>query len=362
MRAGASTSRLRPWIAGTLSLSLLAANLPARAQQPSQPGPSAPQQSDEERAAARAAATEGVQLLEQGRYAEALDRLRRAEALVHAPTHLLYIARAQVKLGLLVEASETYVKIGRETLPPDAPRAFVEAQQSAAVEGKELDSRIPTLLIRVEGAGAREATVTMDGTPLPAAMIGLAAPVNPGVRVLRALAKDGTSVEARVKLGPGAHETAVLVLRAPSPPSAGPTPGAPGLPPPNPPPTAEEGEPTTHGPELGRMLGWAALGLGIAGLGVGAGFVVINRSKRSDANDLCPGGLCPLADKNQIQSLDQQADTAATVSWVAFGVGGAALVTGIVLLLTSSGAKKNGVSRGWHPWVGAGSGGVTGEF
>jgi hypothetical protein len=357
MRCGASTSLLRPWLASTLSVALLAAQSPA----PAQTAPPPPQQSDEERAAARAAATEGVQLLEQGRYGEALDRLRRAEALVHAPTHLLYIARTQVKLGLLVEASETYVKIVREALAPDAPRAFVEAQSTAALEGKELDARIPTLLIRVEGAGAREATVTLDGTPLPAPMIGLAAPVNPGVRVLRAVAKDGTTAEVRVKLASGARETAVLVLRPPAPPPPPPlsspaTDAARAAPPP-----ADDTEPT-GGPELGPLLGWGTVGLGIAGLGVGTAFVVVNRSKRGQANDLCAGAICPLADKTRIQSLDQQADTAATISWIAFGAGGAALVTGLVLLLTSGGAKKKVASSGWLPWVGAGSCGASGEF
>jgi hypothetical protein len=345
-----------------LSAALLSAQSPALAQPPSpptagQPSPPPTRPSDEERAAARAAATEGVQLLDQGRYAEALDRLRRAEALVHAPTHLLYIARAQARLGLLVEASETYVKIAHEALPPDAPRAFVEAQTAALQEGRDLDARIPTLLIRVDGPGAGDAAVTLDGTPLPPPMIGLAVPVNPGAHVLRAAARDGTSAEAHVKLVPGAHESAQLSLRAP--PATAVTPVSP--PPETPPPVVGTPEPSTQsGP--GRMLGFAAIGLGAAGLAVGTAFVVINRSKRTDANDLCPGSVCPQAGKPQIQSLDQQADNAATVAWIGYGVGGAALATGIVLLLTSGGDKNKGASSGLHPWVGAGSCGVTGEF
>jgi hypothetical protein len=193
--------------------------------------------------------------------------------------------------------------------------------------------------------------------------------VNPGVRTLHAAAKDGASADARVKLAPGAHETAVLVLRAPpsaSGPAIGEIPAMPAGTPPTsptrPPPDEGRGEATTSGKGVGRVLGWALIGMGIGGAGVGTGFIVLNRSKRADANDLCAGGLCPLADKGQIQSLDQQADMAAAVSWIGFSVGGAAFVTGIVLLLTSPGAKKKGASRSWHPWVGAGSWGVTGEF
>lgn len=354
MIAGASTSHVRPWIAAALSAVVVSAQSPAIAQ-PAALQPSA-QRSDEERAAARAAATEGVQLLEAGRNAEALDRLRRAEALVHAPTHLLYIARAEVKLGLLVEASETYVKIVREALAADAPKAFVEAQAAAVQEGRELDARVPMLLIRVEGPGAAEATVSLDGTPLPPPMIGIAVPMNPGVHVLRAVGRDGASADARVKLVQGSRETAVLALRAMPGPVTAPVRTLDEPPPPAPSPD------TGGGAGAGRWLGYAAVALGVAGVAVGTTFVVINRTKRTQANDLCPGDVCPLASQSQVQSLDQQADTAGAVAWVGYGVGGAAAATGIVLLLTSGRGTNKGASGGVHPWVGAGSCGVTGTF
>ncbi|HEX8790843.1 MAG TPA: hypothetical protein VF765_07810 [Polyangiaceae bacterium] len=280
---------------------------------------------------------------------------------MHAPTHLLYIARTQVKLGQLVEASETYLKVTREILAPDAPRAFVDAQSAAAQEEKELETRIPTLLIRVDGAGAMEATVTLDGTALPAAMVGLAAPVNPGSHALRAVAKDGTSADAQIKLSPGSHETVVLKLHpaasavAPTPaPAQAPTEAnsAPG----------GETAPPSGGAPLGTVLGWVGVGLGVAGLAVGTVFVGMNRAKRTDADALCPNGQCPMADKPQVQSLDQQADSAATGAWIGYIAGGALLATGFVLLLTSGGAKKTDASSGLRPWMGLGTGGVAGAF
>jgi hypothetical protein len=309
---------------------------------------------------ARAAAAAGVDLLQQGRYPEALDRFQRAESLVHAPTHLLYIARTQVKLGQLVEASETYLKVIHEALAPDAPRAFVDAQAAATQEAKELDARIPTLLIRVEGKGASDASVTMDGMALPPAMIGMSAPVNPGNHALRAVAKDGTSAELRVKLAPGSHETAVLQLHAtePTPP---PAPAAAHAEATSPAPGAETAAPSS-GAGLGKTLGWIGVGVGAAGLVAGTAFVALNRSKRTDANNLCPGGACPQAAKGQIQSLDQQADNAATGAWIGYIAGSAVLATGLVLLFTSGEAKKSDASSGLHPWIGAGAGGVAGAF
>jgi hypothetical protein len=365
--AGGSRSSRR-LIAATVASALIAAQSPTSAQPQTPPGPTQPASpsnlTDEQRAVARAAAAAGVDLLQQGRYAEALDRFQRAESLVHAPTHLLYIARTQVKLGQLVEASETYLKIMHEVLPSDAPRAFVDAQAAAAQESKELDARIPTLLIRVEGKGATDATVTMDGTALPAAMIGLSAPVDPGTHALRAVAKDGTSAELHVKLAPGSHETAVLQLRAgesasPLAPAPAPADTAATSPPPG-----GETPPPAGGAWPGKTLGWIGVGVGAAGLVAATVFVAINRTKRTDANALCstPDGKCPQSDSAKITSLDQQADNAATGAWIGYIAGGALLATGLVLLFTSGEAKKSDASRGLHPWIGAGAGGLAGEF
>src|ERR1700709_1363758 len=64
--------------------------------------PSAWAQTDDDRAGARVAATEGVKAINEKRWADAADLFTRAESLVHSPVHLLYLARAQEKLGKLV--------------------------------------------------------------------------------------------------------------------------------------------------------------------------------------------------------------------------------------------------------------------
>src|SRR5688572_16337830 len=91
-------------------------------------------QSDHERAAAREAAGAGLAAYEAGEYQRAIDSMSRAEQLVHALPHLLYLARAQSKLGRLVAARETYLKIARERLAENAPPAFIEAQAAALEE------------------------------------------------------------------------------------------------------------------------------------------------------------------------------------------------------------------------------------
>src|SRR5689334_21165790 len=84
-------------------------------------------QTDEQRAGARSLATEGASAFKDGRYKEAVDLFTKAESLMHAPPHLLYLARAHVKLGQYVKAREAYLRITKEQLGGNAPQAFRDA-------------------------------------------------------------------------------------------------------------------------------------------------------------------------------------------------------------------------------------------
>src|SRR5688500_13346088 len=88
-------------------------------------------QTDEQRAGARSVATAGVAAFNGGRYKEAVDLLTRAETLMHAPPHLLHLARAYSKLGQYVKAREAYLRIIKEQLAANAPPAFRDEQTAA---------------------------------------------------------------------------------------------------------------------------------------------------------------------------------------------------------------------------------------
>ena len=64
------------------------------------------QPTPEQREKARAFANEGLALFKKGDYEGAIDSFEKAEALVHAPPHALYIARAHAKTGKLRAARE----------------------------------------------------------------------------------------------------------------------------------------------------------------------------------------------------------------------------------------------------------------
>jgi hypothetical protein len=150
--------------------------------------PSAWAQSDDDRAGARVAATEGVKAINEKRWADAADLFSRAESLVHSPVHLLYLARAQEKLGHLVKARENYNKILREKYSTDAPDAFRQAQSSAQQESAGLDARLAAITVKLDGEKG-PVTVTMDGEKVPPALIGLPLPVDPGSHTFEASPK-----------------------------------------------------------------------------------------------------------------------------------------------------------------------------
>lgn len=136
---------------------------------------------DETRAEARKVGEEGLSYFDQGMYIDALERFDRANALVNAPTLGLMAARCLEKLGRLIEASERYLQVSRMSLDSSASEVWKRAVDNAGKEHQNLQSKIPSIEIRVEGPGAADAVVSIDGRPIPRAMVGIRTPINPGL-------------------------------------------------------------------------------------------------------------------------------------------------------------------------------------
>jgi hypothetical protein len=156
-----------------------------------------------DKAAARLAATQGIELYREQRYAEALARLQSAQALFHAPVHLLYIARCQQAMGQWVEAAETYRTLRRETLPADAAPAALSAVRDGEQELKELEPRVPRLLIRVSPDDVPGLKVTLGDEVLSPAALGVERPQNPGAVRLLVEAEGHQPAEQLLELAPG---------------------------------------------------------------------------------------------------------------------------------------------------------------
>src|SRR3954469_19898864 len=170
-------------------------------------------QTDDDRAGARVAATEGVKASNEKRWADAADLFTRAESLVHSPVHLLYLARAQEKLGRLVKARENYNRVIRERVGADSPEAFRQAQASAQQEVGAVDARLAAVTLTLSGEKGA-VSVTMDGEKVPPALIGLPLPVDPGNHTFQATGTNLKSDPVSVAVLEGGKSAVTLIVKA----------------------------------------------------------------------------------------------------------------------------------------------------
>jgi hypothetical protein len=333
-------------------------------------------QTETERAGARSVAEAGLTAYTEGRYAEAYDLLNRAETLVHALPHLLYMARASEKQGQLVRAKEIYLKIGREQLVAGAPRAFLEAQQQAEQELRALESRLPYVTINVEGApSGTNVQVLMDDREVPSVLIGVPFPADPGTHNIVAKGPGVGSSPVKLTLKEATRERVTLTVtpqtvkpKAPAPPSkpnsAPETSPSPSLSAnANSSPVSDQG--TTKGSASHTpILAYTALGVGAVGLGLGTVFLIQRGSTQSDADSgfkECKTTVCSQKEIDSILDKDKKSATFGTLSLVGFGVGAAAVSAGLYLLLTHD-SKSKTASTQIVPYVGVGQAGATVTF
>lgn len=111
-------------------------------------------------------------------------------------------------------------------------------------------------------------------------------------------------------------------------------------------------------------LAYVAVGVGVVGVAVGTVFLFQSNNSVDKANELCslPGGSCPQARKNEIDSLDEDARSQRSLSTVGFVVGGVGLAAGAILFGVTGGKKKTASTKTIQPWVGLGSAGMSGRF
>lgn len=311
---------------------------------------------------ARALAGEGAKAYQEGRWADAIDLFTRAESLIHAPPHLLYIARAQKQTGLLVQARENLLAIVREELAPSAPHAFHQAQEDARSELKDVEGRLPYVTLTLKGAGSASVTLTQDGNKIPSALVGIPRPVDPGSHTFEAAAgslKGRVSVDVkegekkRVTLELTASELPPAAPPTPAPPvttsapasTAPPAASAEAPPPASPPPESDTGGGGGGGGGSGLLIGsLVGFGVGAVGIGVGTVFTLSAASKKSQSDDLYNNNNCAKfcsADiQSQVKDLDDQSSSAQTLGLVGFIAGGVGIATGVTLLVLRGKSDK----------------------
>jgi len=284
------------------------------------------QADDATRSAARTLGYEGINEYQAGNYPSAADKLDRAYRALKVPSLGLWSGRAFEKTGRLVAASERLLEVTRLD-PKTGSDVDVQkkAQADAQTEQAVLQLRIPYLVIELTGAGAAGATVTVNGTAIPSALIGVKRPVDPGSVAVQAQNGDATAANT-VVMAEGETKTVSLELGL----GAGATATA------APPPAGNEGAPpSAHDEKEGggsgrRVIGWAVFGTGAAGLVVGAVTGGLAMSSKSSMKG-CEGNACPESERDNVESYNQLR----TISTIGFIAGGALAAGGLALVLTA---------------------------
>lgn len=279
-------------------------------------------------AAARSLGQEGAILAKEGRCEEAVDKLRRAKELLAVPTILVPLGECQIALGKIVAGTENLQAAAREVLPEKAPEAFVNAQKRAREVLPAALKKLGKLNVVVEAPPGVEVTILDNGDKVSALLAGVERPADPGKHVIEASAPGYISASKTIDIVSGGREKITLKLE--------PDPNAPkDLPPVRPggPPDPPRGDQPAKAPApkgSGPMVpaGAVLLGVGGAGLVIGAVFAGLTASKQSSLDEICTDKVCPPGTEEDIDTMQ----TFANVSTGGFVIGGLAAAVGITFL------------------------------
>ncbi len=253
----------------------------------------------------------GEKKFDSGKYAEACADF--AESLRLGP-----------KLGTLLNLALCHETVGRlATAWKEYNHAAAWAAQNKQADRHDfavqhvlaLEPRLPRTVFQLP-AGAAIATMDVDGEPLPDSQWYMPIYLDPGEHsvAITAPGKQRRSTSFRVIASPNEQIVVVPAMLDEAPPAP--------KPPPPPPPDADATK---------RLGGWAALGLGAAGVLLGTAYGVMAINARDEIGTHCSGSVCdPIGAPHYRDAQDR-----ATVSTVAFGIGIVAAAAGVWLLVTS---------------------------
>jgi hypothetical protein len=266
----------------------------------------------------------GVEAYQAGDFATARERLETAYQMLRVPSLGLWSARALAKLGKLVEAEARYLEVIQLPTSVGDEAIQEQARRDARNERAALTRRIPTVVVRVEGAPANEVAVTIDDAALLGSALGENHMVNPGPHKV-----DGTRGTARasVAITVAEGEQREAVLRFAAAPAAAATSGGTdaGL--------GVQRPAVSTGPDPRRTIGWVTLGTGGAGLLIGAvsGFLAMSKKSDLDKAGCANGSNCPASERSNVDSYNNLR----VVSGVGLIAGAALAGVGAYLLLTA---------------------------
>lgn len=270
---------------------------------------------------------------------------------------MLHLADCYEKQGKLATAWATFREAAElATKQGDAKRADVAKKHAAAIE-----PNLSTLTITVAAGDVPGLVVTRNGTAVGNAQWGVAIPVDAGPHLVAATAPNRKKWESVAHVpGDRARVTITVPLL-----EAAAEPATSGAPPPVPAPTTSSSAPppapASPGMSTQKKVALGVGGAGVVGLVVGSIFGLQASSKLSDsnANGNCVNGNHCTATGGQLRN---DAQSAATISTIAFIVGAAAVAGGAVLWFTAPKEAAPAVGLGGYTTGQGGGVFVRGAF
>lgn len=133
--------------------------------------------------------------------------------------------------------------------------------------------------------------------------------------------------------------------------------------------TVVVGETSTMTPELiaereaSFPTGWVVAGSGVAVAAVGLTLALVANGQQSSLEERCPGHVCPPeVDFDQVQADADSGRTLALAGDIVMGVGAAAAITGLVLVLLPNDDEGSDDATAWTPGLSCTSDGCLGSL
>lgn len=300
-------------------------------------------------AMAEALYNSALALMEEGKDAEACPKLEQSQKLDPAVGTLLYLGLCYERIGKTASAWAAYRSASEASRKANQP----ERRKIALERAEKIEPLLSTVTLQLPGGGPAGLSIVFDEAPLGVASLGVPIPVDPGSHTLEVGAPGHESRTIEISIGAGGEKKLVTIepldasTAASVPPPVAPADGPDGAP-------AERDEVSSSSSQ--KIIGVVVGGVGLVGLAAGSYFAIHSGNKQDDAKADCANYPNDCNDTG-IAANDEAKDAARNAN-IAFILGGAALVGGIVLYATAP-AEPSGASYRLTPAVGSKSGGLV---
>ncbi len=275
-----------------------------------------------EQAVALTRFNKGRDLFIAGNYARAVVEFRAATELVESPNTRLYIARCEKELGHLSLAFIEYQRAATEAADraQSDPR-YASTRDAAKQESATIEPKLGHVTVRGSGL-PKDVVITVAGSPMSAAAIGVSAPVDAGLVAITAKAKGYKSFQKSVEVAAGADLDVDVSLESdPDSPVDSANPDTK---------LTDDGESRPDVRHEGggiRIAGYLVGGIGAIGVVLFGTFAVLAQNKFSQIQNAC-GTRCDSAWNSAIDEGKRDQ----LIANASLGAGAALLVAGAIMI------------------------------